>query len=115
MHVRVRLLGEFAVAVDGAEVAIAAWKSRRATQLVALLALAPNRRLGTEQVMDRLWPDLSPEAARANLHKTATLARQAMGTKDAVVLRAEGVWLWPEADITVDLHEFELAAQRALA
>ena len=115
MHVDVRLLGGFTVTVDGADVATTAWRSRRASQLVALLALAPSRRRGTEQVMDLLWPDLSPEAARANLHKTATLARQAMGTKDAVVLRGEGVSLWPEADVTVDLHEFEVAAQRALA
>ncbi|HET7721157.1 MAG TPA: hypothetical protein VFK43_14415, partial [Acidimicrobiales bacterium] len=102
MHVRVRLLGEFDVTVDGALVPAGAWKSRRATQLVALLALAPNRRLGTEQVMDLLWPDLAPEAARANLHKTATLARQAMGSKESVVLRSEGVSLWPQTALTTD-------------
>ncbi len=39
--------------------------------------------------MDALWPDLAPEAARANLHKTATLARQAMGSKESVVLRGD--------------------------
>lgn len=115
MHVQVRLLGGFTVTVDGTDVASTSWKSRRASQLVALLALAPNHRLGSEQVMDLLWPDLPPEAARANLHKTATLARQAMGSKASVVLRGEEVSLWPEAARTVDLQEFELAAQRALA
>ena len=115
MHVQVRLLGAFAVTVDGAIVATTAWKSRRATQLVALLALAPSRRLATELVMDLLWPDLSPEAARANLHKTATLARQAMGSKESVVLRGEEVSLWPLAELTSDLQEFERSAHRALA
>ena len=91
------------------------WKSRRAAQLVALLALAPNRRLTSEQVMDSLWPDLPPEAARANLHKTATLARQAMGSKESVVLRGDLVALWPGADVEVDAVEFEAAARRALA
>ncbi|HWC11807.1 MAG TPA: AAA family ATPase [Acidimicrobiales bacterium] len=93
----------------------AAWKSRRAIQLVALLALAPNRRLTTEQVMDALWPELSPEAARANLHKTATLARQAMGSKEGVVLRGDAVSLWPSVNVRIDADEFETAARRGLA
>ncbi|HEX2117879.1 MAG TPA: hypothetical protein VHF91_01730, partial [Acidimicrobiales bacterium] len=77
MEVRVTLLGGLAVEVAGSMVPAGAWKSRRAAQLVALLALAPNHRLASEQVMDALWPDLPPEAARANLHKTATLAWRA--------------------------------------
>ena len=115
MPVQVGLLGTFTVTVDGAVVATTAWKSRRATQLVALLALAPHRRMATEHVMDLLWPDLSPEAARANLHKTATLARQAMGSKESVVLRGEEVSLWPGAELTTDLQELERSAQIALA
>lgn len=101
--------------IDGAPVDGTAWKSRRAVQLVELLALAPNRRLSTEQVMDALWPDLGPEAARANLHKAATLARQAMGSREGVVLRGDTVTLWPSADVRVDLEEFEAAARRALS
>ncbi|HEX2024365.1 MAG TPA: AAA family ATPase, partial [Acidimicrobiales bacterium] len=115
MPVEVGLLGGFAVAVDGEIVADRDWRSRRARQLVALLALASNRRLTTEQVMDALWPDLPPDAARANLHKTATLARQALGSKDSVVLRADVVSLWPSADVTVDAVELEREAKSALA
>ncbi|HVE45502.1 MAG TPA: AAA family ATPase [Acidimicrobiales bacterium] len=115
MQVEITLLGGFGVTVDGSPVDGGAWRSRRATQLVALLALAPNRRLATEQVMDILWPDLTPEAARANLHKTATLARQALGSKDSVVLRGDTVNLWPSAEVTVDVVELERAARRALA
>ncbi|MDQ3980053.1 MAG: transcriptional activator domain-containing protein, partial [Actinomycetota bacterium] len=115
MQVEVSLLGGFAVTLDGERVNATAWKSRRATQLVALLALAPNRRLTTEQVMDALWPDLSPEAARANLHKTATLVRQTMGSKEAVVLRGDAVSLWPSVHVRIDADELETAARRALA
>ncbi|MGH9222874.1 MAG: ATP-binding protein [Acidimicrobiales bacterium] len=64
--------------------------------------------------MDALWPDLAPEAARANLHKTATLARQAMGTKESVVLRGDAVALWPSAELTVDAVAFEAEARTAL-
>lgn len=113
--VGVSLLGEFAVTLDGERLPATAWKSRRATQLVSLLALAPNRRLTTEHVMDVLWPDLSVEAARANLHKTATLARQAMGSKEAVVLRGDAVSLWPSVNVRIDVNEFDAAARRALS
>ena len=105
MRVEVGVLGGLTVTVDGRPAG--PWPSRRAAQLTALLALAPNGRLATEQVMDALWPELPPEAARANLHKSATLARQAMGSKDAVVLKGDLVALWPSADLTVDLHTFE--------
>lgn len=114
VHVEVTLLGRFAVTVGGTMVEPGAWRSRRAKQLVALLALAPHQRLPTERVMDALWPDLAPEAARANLHKTATLARQAMGGKESVVLRGDVVALWPAADIVVDVLSFEAAARAAL-
>ena len=115
VHVQVVLLGGFSVTVDGTPVEPAAWKSRRSAQLVALLGLAANHRLTTEQVMDALWPDLAPEAARANLHKTATLARQAMGSKEAVVVRNDVVSLWPSHDLKIDVEEFETDARRALS
>lgn len=107
------MLGGFGVVVDG--VTAGPWPTRRAVQLVALLALSPNHRLPTEQAMDALWPDLSPDAARANLHKTATLARQALGSKEAVVLKGDAVALWPGRDVTSDVATFERAATAALA
>ena len=81
---------------------------------MAFLAMASGRRALVEQVMDAFWPDLGPEAARANLHKAASLARQALGSKDAVVLREGSVALWPAAGVRSDLEAFEAAAQAAL-
>lgn len=109
------MLGGLAVSVDGEPLEATAWKSRRSAQLVALLALSPNHRLTTEQAMDALWPDLAPEAARANLHKTATLARQAMGSKESIVVRGDVVSLWPSEDLRIDLEAFEADARRALS
>lgn len=60
--------------------------------------------------MDALWPDLDPDAARANLHKAASLARWALGSKDAIVLRSGTVELWPAADVEIDLAAFEQAS-----
>ena len=109
-----RLLGGFEVDVDGVGVPADAWTSRRSRQLVALLALAPGRRMAPEQAMDGLWPELDPRAARANLHKASSLARRATGCKDAVVLRGGAVVLWPEAAVEVDAARFSASAEAAL-
>jgi ferredoxin len=65
------LLGRFAVAIDGVELAAERWPSLRATQLVQLLCLQPHQRLTRDEVIDALWPQLDPEAGGANLRKAA--------------------------------------------
>jgi DNA-binding SARP family transcriptional activator len=75
---RIQLLGEFCVWVGGRRIEDAEWRLRKAKSLVKLLALAPARRLHREQVMDALWPDLDPDAAANNLHKTLHIARRAL-------------------------------------
>ena len=109
-HVDVRLLGAFAVTVDGAAVAPRDWPQRRASDLVKLLALAPGHRLTRERVLDALWPHLAPEAAAAALHKAAHYARRAMGDRDAVVVGGGTVALAPDAAVTTDAERFEADA-----
>ena len=109
------LLGRFAVAIDGVELAAERWPSLRATQLVQLLCLQPHQRLTRDQVIDALWPQLEPEAGAANLRKAAHHARQALGRQDGVVLQAGQVLLWPERPVVVDAMRFEQRAESALA
>ena len=108
------LLGRFAVAIDGIELAEAAWPSLRATHLVQLLSLQPRRRMTRDAVIDALWPQLEPEAGAANLRKAAHHARQALGRQDGVVLQAGEVLLWPDRPLVVDAHRFERLAEAAL-
>ena len=109
------LLGRFAVAVDGAELASERWPSLRAAQLVQLLALQPQHRLTRDEVIDALWPQLEPDAGAANLRKAAHHARQALGRHDGIVLQAGEVLLWPERPVVVDALHFEQRATAALA
>ncbi len=111
----IRLLGGFAVTVDGRPIADGAWRHRRGADLVKLLALSPGHRLHREQVMDALWPDLAPNAAAANLRKAVHFARRAMGSDASIGLQSEGVALWPEATLEVDVDRFEQAAGGAEA
>jgi predicted ATPase/DNA-binding SARP family transcriptional activator len=111
----IRLLGGFSVVVDGRPVPDDAWQRRSASALVKLLALQPQRRLHREQVIDALWPDLLVDAAVPRLHKAAHYARKALGARDSVVLAAETLSLLPGAVVTVDVAEFDRAAEAALA
>ncbi len=108
------MLGRFAVAIDGLDVAGDRWASLRAAQLVQLLCLQPHRRLTRDEVMDALWPQLEPDAGAANLRKAAHHARLALGRHDAIVLQAGEVLLWPERPMTVDALLFEQRADAAL-
>ena len=105
--VRIDLLDGFRVRVGSRPVAVDAWPTRRAAELVQLLALADRRRLSREQAAEALWPHLEPAAAAANLRKAAHHARRALGDPQAVVLRGGSVVLFPEREVETDVEEFE--------
>jgi DNA-binding SARP family transcriptional activator len=84
--VEIQLLGRFEVKVDGRPVPAAAWRHRRAAGLVELLALTSGNRLHSEQVIEAIWPHLSPEAGNRNLHKATHLARKEIGDPAAITL-----------------------------
>ncbi|MFL5735493.1 MAG: AfsR/SARP family transcriptional regulator [Chloroflexia bacterium] len=105
----IRLLGGFEVAVDGRALEDAAWSSRKAADLVKLLALGRGHTLHREQAMEALWPQLAPEAA-GNLRKALHHARRVLasgapanahpfiGSRDEfLLLRAPGE-LWVDVD-----------------
>jgi pimeloyl-ACP methyl ester carboxylesterase len=114
MRVEISLLGPFRVRVDGDGLPEAAWSRQDAASLVKLLAVSEGFRRHREQVMDTLWPDLDPADAAPRLHKAAHYARRALGSSDAIVLRAEMVSLLPDHTVSVDLAAFESAAAAAL-
>ena len=113
-QVSVQLLGRFAVAVDGAMVSGDTWRSRRAADVVKLLALAPGHRMHRAQVIDSLWPDSDAHAGGTNLRKALHFARSALDDDHAVVTEHEVLVLWPDAALETDVDRFETAARRAL-
>jgi DNA-binding SARP family transcriptional activator/tetratricopeptide (TPR) repeat protein len=114
--VEIRLLGGFEVLLDGVAVPPSAWPRPQAATLVKVLAVTPGRHLHREQLIDRLWPDLTVSEAAPRLHKLAHYARRALGgDRSAVVLRGETVSLFPDIDVVVDAATFSHAADEALA
>jgi DNA-binding SARP family transcriptional activator len=110
---QITLLGGFEVAVEGRRIPPADWRRRHAAALVKVLALAPGRVLHREQVIDSLWPDLSPGAALPRLHKAAHYARRTLRQPRSLVLSGETVALVPDADVDIDAVRFERLAAAA--
>ncbi len=112
------MLGGFRVAVAESVVDEASWRLRKARNLVKLLALAPDRTLHREQLIDTLWPEADPAAASNNLRQALFAARRALDSigddggqrvrlaRDLLVLSSEG--------LSTDVELFELAAARAV-
>lgn len=112
--VRIELLGRFRVVVDEHEVEEGDWPTRRARELVALLALADDHRLARDRVIERLWPHLDAVAGAANLRKAAHHARRALGDREALVLRGERVELFPGREVDVDAARFLRDGERVV-
>ena len=111
---RIELLARFSVAVDGVRISSDAWRSRRAADVVKLLAIAPEHRMHRAQIMEALWPESDPEASGGNLRKALHYARLAIGDEKAIVNDRGVLALWPGARIETDADEFEVASKSAI-
>lgn len=117
---RVTVLGGFSVRVGEELVAAEAWRRRKPSALVKILALAPGYRVHRERLMDLLWPDLDPAAGGANLRKAIHQARGALevvrrGASRLIEFQSDVVSLTPDG-LVVDVVSFRsalLAARRS--
>lgn len=123
------LLGCFRVCVGVNTIEAAAWRLRKARNLIKLLTLAAGHRIHREEVMSTLWPDLAPDRALNNLHQAMHAARRALSlalaarreTMNQVLNGPAGflcihnhiVTLDSRLPLRVDVDAFEQAAARA--
>ena len=115
---RVRLLGGFAVAVNGRSIDAGELRLRAARQLIKLLALAPGYQLHREQVLAALWPDQPPRAAVNSLNQALYAARRALSVAGEprapfLALRDLQLRLGEPGLVWADAPAFEVAARRA--
>lgn len=78
--------------------------------LLALVALAPGRRLSRDKLMANLWPESDPERARNLLKVSAYQLRSALG-EAALLSEGEDLRLSPEV-VGVDALDFDEALDR---
>jgi DNA-binding SARP family transcriptional activator len=112
--VRIQLLGGFGVELpDGRQAG--PWQRPIARRLVQLLAIAPSRRAGREQIAEALFANLAPARAANAVSKAATMARSALAPYDVIEADREGVWLSDRWSIEVDVDALRDLLEAALA
>jgi DNA-binding SARP family transcriptional activator/tetratricopeptide (TPR) repeat protein len=103
---RLKLLGELTLEVDGTRLELPA--SRRARSLLAVLSLE-RRTHPRAQLAGRFWPDVLDESARTSLRSALSAVRRALGTDaDRYLLSTrDGVALAGPDQVWTDVEEFE--------
>src|SRR5437899_3320873 len=103
---RVKLLGELTLELDGTHLQLPA--SRRARALLGLLALE-RRTHPRGQLAARFWPDVLDESARTSLRSALAALRRALGADADRYLLAtrDGVALAGPDEVWTDVGEFE--------
>ena len=76
--VEITCLGRFEVRRHGEPVPTSAWQSRKARDLLKLLAARRGRSVAREQVMDALWPGVAPAALGNRLAVVVATVRRVL-------------------------------------
>ncbi|MFC6015836.1 BTAD domain-containing putative transcriptional regulator [Plantactinospora solaniradicis] len=121
--VAVRTLGRFEVRVDGHPVPTSAWQSRKARDLLRILAARRGRPVSREQLAELLWPDEEPGRVGHRLsvllsllrgvldpHRRGPVDRYVVAERASVALDVEQVELDVElfqAEALLGLRRFE--------
>jgi DNA-binding SARP family transcriptional activator len=114
-RIRLRLLGRFEVELDGST--MDAWRSKRARQLFAYLALNRHDDLSRHRLMGVFWPDHSEDRAENNLSLTVLAIRKLLdvgkGASESVVRFRAPSYAIEASELWLDTDAFEDAVARA--
>jgi DNA-binding SARP family transcriptional activator/predicted negative regulator of RcsB-dependent stress response len=116
-EIRVHVLGQFGVELGAEAVPAAAWPSRKARDVLRVLACRGARGIGRERLGALVWPDAQAVGNRLSValsHVRSVLDPQRRLT-DSVVLSDGGVVRLDLRHVSVDLVDFTDAARAALA
>lgn len=77
-HLRITVLGHFAVERDGEPIGSNEWKRPAARKLLQYFALQLGRPVTRDRILEDLWPDTDPAAARDSFKTTFSHMRKAI-------------------------------------
>jgi|GEM_PF-1657149 len=73
-----KLLGPLLVILDGSPLPAKVWDRRQTPSLLKLLLTAPGHPFSSQEIIDRLWPSLEPDAAAKSLRATVSKLRKVL-------------------------------------
>jgi class 3 adenylate cyclase/DNA-binding SARP family transcriptional activator len=116
--VRIRLLGQFAIA--SGDRAASAWPRPSARRLCELVLVSPGRRISRDLACEELFPRLNPRTAARSLSKALSMARGALadlGEPGAALLAADlgHIWVARPVEVDAETHAGALRAGLAMA
>ncbi|MFQ5604163.1 MAG: BTAD domain-containing putative transcriptional regulator [bacterium] len=107
---QVHFLGNFRTFLKTSE--IQTWPSRKGRSIFAYLAFNHKRRIYRDILMDKFWPDSTPDSARNCLNVALHGLRQTFQVRDPlheyILFKEECYYLNPEVEIWLDVEEFLL-------
>ncbi|HEY7103346.1 MAG TPA: BTAD domain-containing putative transcriptional regulator [Mycobacteriales bacterium] len=111
MSVEVRLLGPFEIVAGARWIDLGHARQR---SVLAVLVLALNQVVSSDQLLDRVWGDRAPQRARDSLHSYLSRLRAALAPVPGLVIerRPPGYVLLGEPD-AVDVIRFRTLVRRA--
>jgi DNA-binding SARP family transcriptional activator len=109
--VRAISMGSLSVSVDGRTVPEEVWESARAKELFYLL-LANREGVRKEQVLERLFPEISADKCNSNFHSNVYRVRHAL-YQESVIRQSGAYQLNPAGVFEWDLEEFYSVFEKA--
>lgn len=113
---RLQLFGPPRLEIEGRPVAASAWRSQRALQILAYLALRPHGAT-RDHLLETFWPGRQLAAGRRNFHPTLSYIRSVLPRARVAPLELEGeiYRLAPAYPLTCDLWDMRRALDEARA
>jgi DNA-binding SARP family transcriptional activator len=112
---RICMLGPFNVWRNEEPVPVSAWRNQQTRIIFKVLLTHRGHVVSIDQLLEILWPDDHPDAARRRLHVRISQLRHILDPDNpsAYILTAKGGYSFnPEADRCLDIVEFETCAKK---
>ena len=119
-RIHIRILGGFALEVDGVPVNPNRLNARHARELLVLLSLAKGHKVRKRDALLAIWGDIDYVKGRQRLYESISVVRRAVrtardGLEPIVSSRSEGTICLNRSCVICDVDEFEEEAVRSIS
>jgi DNA-binding SARP family transcriptional activator len=111
----IHIFGSFRVVLDGRTVGVGDFPSKKAKQLLAMLALARGKRVSVDHLIDSLWGAKLPKDPVSTVEQTVSVLRSFLAKlcPDPIVLTSSGGYALNTGVVDIDLDRFDQLALTA--